>query len=93
MHVLSGGEMQHRLLARALLRDPHILVLDEPLQGVDPKGQKHSMTICAVINKKQDVLFCLSPMIYSLCTNQATMSFAKQACLLFGKTRGSKRKS
>ena len=36
---ISGGEMQRILLARALLRKPQLLVLDEPVQGVDIAGQ------------------------------------------------------
>ena len=36
---ISGGELQRVLLARAVLRNPHLLVLDEPAQGVDLAGQ------------------------------------------------------
>jgi zinc transport system ATP-binding protein len=36
---LSGGEMRRVLLARAILRAPDLLVLDEPLAGVDVSGQ------------------------------------------------------
>ena len=39
LQSLSGGEFQRVMLARALLRRPELLVLDEPLQGVDFAGQ------------------------------------------------------
>lgn len=40
LRLLSGGELQRVLLARALLRQPDVMVLDEPAQGVDIIGQR-----------------------------------------------------
>lgn len=39
LHAVSGGELRRTLLARAILRRPHLLVLDEPMGGVDVVGQ------------------------------------------------------
>jgi zinc transport system ATP-binding protein len=40
MQSISGGEMQRVLLARALLKQPQLLVLDEPASGMDIIGQQ-----------------------------------------------------
>lgn len=39
MNDLSGGEFQRVLIARAIARNPNLLVLDEPVQGVDYNGE------------------------------------------------------
>ncbi len=53
VHDLSGGEMQRVLLARALLRDPHLLVLDEPAQNVDVVGQDELYELIGQIRRDQ----------------------------------------
>ncbi|OOG24821.1 zinc ABC transporter ATP-binding protein ZnuC [Thioalkalivibrio denitrificans] len=49
---VSGGEMQRVLLARALLREPDLLVLDEPAQGVDVGGQAEVFRLIANIRDR-----------------------------------------
>lgn len=53
MQSLSGGETQRVLLARALLRDPQLLVLDEPVQGVDVTGQSALYALINEIRKQR----------------------------------------
>ena len=48
---ISGGERRRVLLARALLRDPDLLVLDEPTSGVDITGQADIYKLIGTIRK------------------------------------------
>ena len=50
---LSGGEMQRVLLARALLRVPELLVLDEPVQGVDITGQAELYAVITAVRDRR----------------------------------------
>ena len=60
---ISGGEMQRVLLARALLRKPQLLVLDEPVQGVDVAGQAELYRLIGVLHlvmSATDQVVCLN---------------------------------
>ena len=52
---LSGGEFQRVLIARAIAKQPDILVLDEPVQGVDFKGE---IALYELIKKISEELNC-----------------------------------
>ena len=52
---LSGGEFQRALLARAIVRRPDLLVLDEPVQGVDFTGE---IALYRLIREVRDELGC-----------------------------------
>jgi zinc transport system ATP-binding protein len=52
---LSGGEFQRVLLARAIAKKPELLVLDEPVQGVDYSGE---VALYALIKKISETLGC-----------------------------------
>jgi zinc transport system ATP-binding protein len=53
LHSLSGGELQRVLLARALLRAPDLLVLDEPMQGVDFAGEAALYKLISEIRRRR----------------------------------------
>ncbi|NNJ84460.1 MAG: ATP-binding cassette domain-containing protein, partial [Gammaproteobacteria bacterium] len=50
---ISGGELHRVILARALLREPDLLVLDEPMAGVDVSGQSELYRLIADIRDKR----------------------------------------
>lgn len=79
MHTLSGGEFQRVMLARAIARKPNLLLLDEPLQGVDVTGQielykliaslRDSLS-CSVVMVSHDLHLVMAQCDRVLCLNQ-----------------------
>ena len=79
LQAISGGELQRVLLARALLRKPQLLVLDEPVQGVDVAGQAELYRLigrlrerygCGVLMVSHDLHLVMSATDQVICLNR-----------------------
>jgi len=64
--TLSGGELQRVLLALALEPLPNILILDEPLSGVDVEGQAGLMDMLDEIRREYDLSVLMTTHDFSL---------------------------
>ena len=78
IHNLSGGEFQRVLIARAIAKKPDLLVLDEPVQGVDYNGEialynlikKISVNLnCGILLISHDMHFVMSATDHVICLN------------------------
>ena len=78
IHSLSGGEFQRVLIARAIAKKPDLLVLDEPVQGVDFNGEialynlikEISVTLnCGILLISHDMHFVMSTTDHVICLN------------------------
>ena len=79
LYSLSGGELQRVLLARALIQNPQLLVLDEPTQGVDVNGQAEFYRLiadirsrhnCGILLVSHDLHLVMSATDEVICLNQ-----------------------
>ena len=79
MQKLSGGELQRVLMARAILNRPQLLVLDEPMQGVDISGQTElyqllnntrSWLNCAILMVSHDLNIVMANTDEVICVNR-----------------------
>ena len=64
--TLSGGELQRVLLALALEPLPNILILDEPLSGVDVEGMHSLMDMLDEIRKTYDLCILMTTHDFSM---------------------------
>ena len=75
--TLSGGELQRVLLALALEPMPNILILDEPLSGVDIEGMENLMDMLDEIRKTYDLSILMTTHDFSMLPR-----YADQAVLI-----------
>lgn len=65
---LSGGQQQRTLIARALVGDPELLVLDEPTNDMDLVGEKSIMDLVAELHdRKGRTVLLVSHMLHVVC--------------------------
>ncbi|MBU4246052.1 MAG: metal ABC transporter ATP-binding protein [Nanoarchaeota archaeon] len=57
---LSGGQQQRVLIAKALVTEPEILILDEPTTGVDQENQKSFYDLLGKLNKEGMTIILVS---------------------------------
>ena len=78
IHSLSGGEFQRVLIARAIAKKPDLLVLDEPVQGVDFNGELALYNLikeisvnlnCGILLISHDMHFVMSTTDHVICLN------------------------
>jgi len=56
---LSGGQLQRAIIARALINEPELLILDEPTTAVDPDMRERFFSILSDINRNKNVTIVL----------------------------------
>jgi ABC-type Mn2+/Zn2+ transport system ATPase subunit len=57
---LSGGQKQRALIARALVVEPQVLILDEPTSGMDIAGEKAIMDLLRRLHREQQLTIIIS---------------------------------
>lgn len=83
--ALSGGELQRVLLALALEPLPHVLILDEPLSGVDVEGEHQLLEMLDEIRQNYDLSILFSTHDFSTLGHYADkVILLQQKILKFG---------
>jgi zinc transport system ATP-binding protein len=86
--LLSGGQSQRVFLAKALVSDPELLILDEPTSGVDAPSRKEFYGILGKLNQESGVTLILSSHDIGIVTTLAKRVVCLNRTLFFcGDTR------
>src|SRR5699024_7753395 len=69
---LSGGQEQRIIIARALVNDPELLILDEPTVGIDYKNVERFYELLYKLNEKKKITLLLVTPEYGAMTEHTT---------------------
>lgn len=83
---LSGGQQQRALIARALCATDRMLILDEPITGLDPAAAQEFYQLIRTLNKKEQVtILMVSHDIRNVVTQADKILHLQQKVLFYGK--------
>jgi ABC-2 type transport system ATP-binding protein len=81
VNTFSRGMKQRLGIANVLVKDPQLIILDEPTQGIDPKGIQEILHLFSNINKEKEATILLSShlihQVQQICDNIGIMSQGK----------------
>jgi len=60
LQTLSGGELQRAIIGSALVNDPAVLILDEPLTHLDPRGRQEVLDLIHLLRSKGKFIVVVS---------------------------------
>ena len=63
---LSGGQLQRAIIARALISNPNILILDEPFSGLDNKSSQQVIELIEKLKGKKTIILITHVLTYLL---------------------------
>lgn len=89
---LSGGERQRVLLARALAADPGLLILDEPVDGLDPASREDFYATLKRINKAGTAILFVTHDVHriaveadsAICLKHELVCHGAKTCMISG---------
>lgn len=75
LRELSGGQLQRALIAQALVREPRLLILDEPTASIDPGGE------AALMSLFEQLMSAMTVVLVSHDVHYVTHAVSRVACV------------
>jgi zinc transport system ATP-binding protein len=85
---LSGGQMQRVFIARAIVRDPKLLIMDEPMASIDPEMQQNFYNLMSEL-KKSITIILVSHDVGAVSTHVDKIACLNQELFYHGPVEGS----